>query len=93
MVGGDMNMVGRADQDIHEAAGLRDAGTDGPDSLTWGFQPRTGRWAPKRLDRVFYTPVPGFTVEPVKVIGKGLKTVRGEWASDHYGLVSTLRVA
>ena len=93
VVGGDMNMVGRADQDIHEAAGLRDAGTDGPESLTWGFQPRTGRWAPKRLDRVFYTPVPGFVVDPVKVIGKGLKTERGEWASDHYGLLTRISLA
>ncbi|TBU33667.1 Endonuclease/exonuclease/phosphatase [Dichomitus squalens] len=86
VVGGDMNMVGPADQDIHVAAGLGDAGTDGPDSLTWGFQPRSGRWAPKRMDRVFYTPSPGFVVEPVKVIGKGLTTADGRWASDHYGL-------
>ncbi|EJF65492.1 hypothetical protein DICSQDRAFT_166510 [Dichomitus squalens LYAD-421 SS1] len=90
VVGGDMNMVLPVDQDIHVAAGLGDAGTDGPDSLTWGFQPRSGRWAAKRMDRVFYTPSPGFVVEPVKVIGKGLTTADGRWASDHYGLLTRI---
>ncbi|EJF64972.1 hypothetical protein DICSQDRAFT_153137 [Dichomitus squalens LYAD-421 SS1] len=89
VVGGDMNMIGPADQRIHIAAGLRDAGSDGPESLTWGFQPPS-RFPPGRLDRIFYTPSPDFIVKPVKVIGRGLKTKRGQWASDHHGLLTRI---
>ena len=64
VVGGDMNMISPADQHIHVAAGLRDAGSDGPQSLTWGFQPPS-RYPPGRLDRIFYTPTPEFIVRPV----------------------------
>ena len=93
VVGGDMNMIGPADQNIHVAAGLRDAGSnsDGPEADTWGYQPPS-RFPPGRLDRIFYTPCADLVVEPVKVIGKGLKTKRGQWASDHYGLQTTVRV-
>ncbi len=89
VVGGDMNMIGPADQFIHAAAGLHDAGRDGPEADTWGYQPPS-RFPPGRLDRIFYTPCADLVVEPVKVVGKGLKTKRGQWASDHYGLQTTI---
>ncbi|KAI1797144.1 Endonuclease/exonuclease/phosphatase [Ganoderma leucocontextum] len=89
IVGGDMNMIGPADQHIHVTAGLHDASSDGPESDTWGYQPPS-RFPPGRLDRIFYTPCPDLVVQPVKVIGKGLKTKRGQWASDHYGLQTTI---
>lgn len=90
VVGGDMNMIGPADEDIHVVAGLVDACGD-QSAVTWGFQPPT-RFPPGRLDRIFYADG-GLVVEPVKVIGKGLKTKRGAWASDHYGLMTTIQLA
>ncbi|PIL29010.1 hypothetical protein GSI_09058 [Ganoderma sinense ZZ0214-1] len=90
LVGGDMNTILPADQRIHVDAGLHDAGTDGPEANTWGYQSRKRAWQAKRLDRVFYTPTPGLVVEPVEVIGKGLKTEQGEWASDHYAIQTTV---
>ncbi|KAI8980165.1 Endonuclease/exonuclease/phosphatase [Trametes punicea] len=91
IVGGDMNMIGDvADQSIHVAAGLRDAchSPDDPSSHTWGYQPST-RYPPGRLDRVFFVG-DRLHVDPVEVIGKGLRTKTGQWASDHYGLTTTL---
>ena len=90
LVGGDMNMIGPADQDIHELAGLVDA-CDDPSAVTWGYQPPM-RFPPGRLDRIFHVDG-GLVVEPVKVIGKGLKTKNGAWASDHYGLMTTIQLA
>lgn len=89
LVGGDMNMIGAADQFIHVAAGLHDAGADGPEADTWGYQPPS-RFPPGRLDRIFYTPGADLVIEPVRVVGKGLKTKRGQWASDHFGLQTTI---
>ncbi|PIL35602.1 hypothetical protein GSI_02330 [Ganoderma sinense ZZ0214-1] len=89
VVGGDMNMIGAADQFIHVAAGLHDAGADGPEADTWGYQPPS-RFPPGRLDRIFYTPCADLVVEPVRVVGRGLKTKRGQWASDHFGLQTTI---
>ncbi|KAI1787297.1 hypothetical protein LXA43DRAFT_1098421 [Ganoderma leucocontextum] len=90
IVGGDMNMILPADQRIHVAAGLHDAGTDGPEANTWGYQSKRRSYQAKRMDRVFYTPAPGLVVEPVEVVGKGLKTERGQWVSDHYALQTTI---
>ena len=90
IVGGDMNMIGPADQDIHVRAGLQDA-CDDPEAVTWGFQPPT-RFSPGRLDRVFYVGE-HLEVAPVEVIGKGLTVMNsGEWASDHYGLATTVKL-
>ncbi|KAL7279183.1 hypothetical protein ACG7TL_007023 [Trametes sanguinea] len=91
VVGGDMNMIGdAADQSIHIAAGLEDACLcpDDPAAHTWGYQPPT-RYSPGRLDRVFYVGT-GLHVDAVEVIGKGLRTRNGRWASDHCGLLTTI---
>lgn len=90
VVGGDMNMILPADQDIHDVAGLQDACKD-PSAVTWGYQPPS-RYPPGRLDRIFHLER-GLVVEPVQVIGKGLKTKRGQWATDHYGLMTTIKLA
>ncbi|KAI0708827.1 Endonuclease/exonuclease/phosphatase [Cerioporus squamosus] len=88
VVGGDMNMIGPADEDIHVRAGLQDA-CDDPSALTWGFQPPT-QFPPGRLDRIFFVG-DHLAVAPVEVVGKGLKVEgSGEWASDHYGLMTTI---
>ncbi|KAI0367739.1 hypothetical protein BV20DRAFT_535694 [Pilatotrama ljubarskyi] len=91
VVGGDMNMIGdRDDQNIHVAAGLDDACLfpDDPSSHTWGYQPPS-RYPPRRMDRVFFVGEQ-LIVDSVEVIGKGLRTKDGRWASDHCGLVTTL---
>ena len=89
LVGGDMNMILPADQRIHKAAGLQDAGADEPEANTWGYQPKR-RYPAKRMDRVFYTPDQGLVVGPVEVVGKGFKTEKGQWASDHYAIQTTV---
>ena len=85
-----MNMIGPADQNIHVVAGLQDACGDAS-AVTWGFQPPS-RFPPGRLDRIFYVG-DELVVGEVRVIGKGLKTKVGKWASDHYGLVTSVRIA
>ncbi|KAI0635908.1 Endonuclease/exonuclease/phosphatase [Trametes polyzona] len=93
VVGGDMNMIGDSkDQSIHVAAGLDDACLfpADPASHTWGYQPPC-QYPPRRLDRVFFTgEAEGFIVDSVQVIGKGLRISNGQWASDHYGLSTSL---
>ncbi|KAI0359893.1 hypothetical protein OH77DRAFT_1419244 [Trametes cingulata] len=91
VVGGDMNMIGDSrDQNIHVAAGLDDACLfrDDPSSHTWGYQPPC-QYPPRRMDRVFFVGE-RLIVDSVEVIGKGLRTKDGRWASDHRGLVTTL---
>ncbi|CDO75556.1 hypothetical protein BN946_scf184883.g18 [Trametes cinnabarina] len=91
VVGGDMNMIGdAADKSIHIAARLEDACLfpNDPASHTWGYQPRTC-FSPGRLDRVFFVGN-GLRVDSVEVIGRGLRTVDGRWASDHCGLLTTV---
>ncbi|KAI0719266.1 Endonuclease/exonuclease/phosphatase, partial [Cerioporus squamosus] len=92
LVGGDMNMIGPADQDIHVRAGLIDGcANETPADYTWGWQPRT-RFPPGRLDRIFFR---GDRIQwsPVQVIGRGVKTRDTEqWVSDHFGLVATVEL-
>ncbi|KAJ8469810.1 hypothetical protein ONZ51_g8744 [Trametes cubensis] len=91
VVGGDMNMIGdTADQNIHIAAGLDDACLfpHDPANHTWGYQPPS-QFPPRRLDRVFFTGEK-IVVESPEVIGKGLRTAQGQWASDHCGLSTTV---
>ena len=85
VVAGDMNIISPADEHISVYADLEDACSDSSEkTYTWGYQPRM-RFPPGRLDRIFT--LPGTLAhKPVEVIGKGLKTRRGMWASDHYGL-------
>ncbi|TCD69349.1 hypothetical protein EIP91_007905 [Steccherinum ochraceum] len=94
VVCGDMNAIGPSDTDIHADAGLEDAWTKGDDSasgFTWGYQPRC-QFPAGRLDKVLYTPSEYFKVDEPRKIGVGLKTADGQWASDHYGLMTTVRI-
>ena len=85
LVAGDMNIIAPPDERIHVVAALEDVCPDtSSESFTWGYQPRT-RFPPGRLDRVFC--VPGtLKTRKFEVIGRGLKTNSGLWASDHYGM-------
>ncbi|KAI0777131.1 Endonuclease/exonuclease/phosphatase [Irpex lacteus] len=94
VVAGDMNAISSEDDLIHEQVGLSDAwrGDDeDEEALTWGHQPPS-KYPPGRLDKVLYTSNGRCTVEGPERIGVGLQTIEGEWASDHCGLVTVLRV-
>ncbi|KAI0091289.1 Endonuclease/exonuclease/phosphatase [Irpex rosettiformis] len=94
VIAGDMNAITPEDGFIHEQADLLDAwkgDEEEEEALTWGHQPPS-KYPPGRLDKVLYTPNGGCTVEEPDRVGVGLKTMDGQWASDHCGLVTVLRV-
>ncbi|KAI0784261.1 Endonuclease/exonuclease/phosphatase [Abortiporus biennis] len=93
VVCGDMNTILPDDEDIHARAALADAwyGSSEEEGYTWGYQPAC-QFPPGRLDRVFYTHNRRCMVRSPKRIGMGLRTARGHWVSDHYGLLTTVSV-
>lgn len=102
MVCGDMNAISAGDRDTPKEVGLIDAylgsnsDTDSDDAAdteghTWGYQPVCA-FPPGRLDKVLHTGEKGFVVEKPVRIGVGLQTADGEWASDHYGLLTTVTI-
>jgi tyrosyl-DNA phosphodiesterase 2 len=100
VVAGDMNTIMPEDEGIEKEVGLRDAWRKGSAETgkTWGYQGQNDSGYPcGRLDKVLYLPVRGYKVDEPQRIGVGVKT-RGSssseemWASDHYGLESTLRM-
>ncbi|TFK28136.1 hypothetical protein FA15DRAFT_584794 [Coprinopsis marcescibilis] len=96
VLAGDMNSIGPEDHNLHLEAQLRDAWRKGDkeeSGFTWGYQEQDpGRLPPGRLDKILYLPRRGYKLDPPERIGIGLKTERGDWVSDHYGLDSTLRL-
>ncbi|KAG1747241.1 Endonuclease/exonuclease/phosphatase [Suillus paluster] len=94
IVAGDMNAIVPTDETITEDAGLYDAwegGDDDEDGFTWGYQPLE-EYAPGRLDKVLSTRQEGFIVEEPERIGMGEAIGNGKWVSDHYGLVTRVRI-
>jgi len=100
VVAGDMNAIMPEDEGIEKQAGLRDAWRKGAaeSGKTWGYQGQNAEGYPcGRLDRVFYLPGQGYKVDEPRRIGVGVK-IKGSssseapWASDHYGLETTLRM-
>lgn len=105
IVCGDMNALVPADEKCVALNGLVDAWEkssahiaavgDGDmeenDGTTWGFQPRSD-FKPARLDKMLYTEKRAYELERPWAVGVGLKTKSGQWVSDHYGLMSILRV-
>jgi len=91
---GDMNAIGPSDWALAEKVGLVDAwkgDDDDEEGFTWGYQP-TSEHPPGRLDKILFVPGKMYEVDEPKVVGVGLKTTQGLWASDHFGLVTTLRL-
>lgn len=103
---GDMNAIQESDRNTPAEVGLLDAfqGVEDPASYTWGYQPRH-RFPPKRLDKILYTPTVDvspacFGVDAPALVGVGLRASiprvsgdsRSVWASDHYGLATTLSI-
>ncbi|KZP23821.1 hypothetical protein FIBSPDRAFT_736764 [Athelia psychrophila] len=108
LVCGDMNAISPPDAGLPERVGLVDAydAYDALDdegglirdeeedeaSHTWGYQPEC-EFPPGRLDKILYSPgAGGFSVDRPKRIGIGIRTDKGQWASDHYGLLTTVRI-
>ncbi|THH20758.1 hypothetical protein EW146_g674 [Bondarzewia mesenterica] len=98
VVCGDMNATEPSDEAQVKFNGLVDAWDSHPaskskdaDGTTWGYQPQT-RYRPTRLDKVLYVKKPAYSVERPWTIGIGLQTRGGQWVSDHYGLMSELRI-
>jgi tyrosyl-DNA phosphodiesterase 2 len=91
---GDMNAIGPSDWPLAEKVGLVDAwkGDDeDEEGFTWGYQ-SPSEHPPGRLDKILFIPGTAYEVDEPKIVGAGLKTTQGLWASDHFGLVTTLRL-
>jgi tyrosyl-DNA phosphodiesterase 2 len=100
IVGGDMNAIGPEDTPIVGEVGLRDAWRKGDEDergFTWGYQ-GGGDFPPARLDKILFLPRRGYKVDEPRRVGVGVKTgdvdrqADAVWTSDHYGLVTTVRV-
>ena len=100
VVAGDMNTIMPEDEGIEKEVGLKDAWRKGSadSGKTWGYQGQNeGKFPCARLDKIFYLPWRGYKVDEPRRIGVGVK-IKGSssserlWASDHYGLESTLRM-
>jgi tyrosyl-DNA phosphodiesterase 2 len=100
VVAGDMNTIMPEDEGIEKEYGLRDAWRKGSaeSGKTWGYQGQNEQKFPcGRLDKILYLPSRGYKVDEPRRIGVGVK-IKGStsketlWASDHYGLESTLRM-
>jgi len=102
IVGGDMNAIAPSDATLPEQNGLLDAWEEkrrregqgledkDEDGMTWGYQPPC-QYPPGRLDKILYTESDAFEVRYVRKLGinerVSLPEGRGEWVSDHYGLL------
>lgn len=95
IVCGDMNAICPSDVELTSKVGLTDAwkgGNDEEDAFTWGYQPPC-TYPPGRLDKILYASgTGGYTVEEPKRVGLALKTEKGQWVSDHFGLTTTVRI-
>jgi tyrosyl-DNA phosphodiesterase 2 len=94
IVGGDFNAVSSNDSALVESVGLWDAWSgDDEGGFTWGYQPRCPL-TPGRLDKLVYTPRPGFFIDTPKNIAIGKKyggLTRRRWISDHYALLTKVQ--
>ncbi|KAG2146150.1 Endonuclease/exonuclease/phosphatase [Suillus bovinus] len=94
IVGGDFNAVSPNDSALVESVGLWDAWSgDDEGGFTWGYQPRSPL-TPGRLDKLVYTPRPGFFVDTPKKIAVGKKygkLTQRRWISDHYALLTKVQ--
>ncbi|KIP05834.1 hypothetical protein PHLGIDRAFT_517224 [Phlebiopsis gigantea 11061_1 CR5-6] len=92
VVAGDMNAIAPDDWDLPAYVGLEDAwaGEDDGRGTTWGYQPPSREFPPGRLDKVLYVPNGTCEVGRPDRVGVGVKTAAGQWASDHFGLLTTV---
>ena len=94
IVAGDMNAILPQDWELPAYVGLQDAwvGDDDGRGNTWGYQPPSKEFLPGRLDKVLYLPNGVCEVDRPERVGVGVKTALGQWASDHFGLLTSVRL-
>lgn len=95
VVCGDMNAIAPSDMHIPAQVGLCDAWQSGEDTevgYTWGYQTHENRYPAGRLDKMLYVARNGYMLEEPRCIGVGVRTTQGQWASDHYGLITTVHI-
>ncbi|KAG5637161.1 hypothetical protein H0H81_005564 [Sphagnurus paluster] len=100
VIAGDMNAIDPSEHAIPSTLGLQDAWSfpaDDESGHTWGDQPSC-EYPPGRLDKILYVERKAYKIDSPKRIGVGLRAIdaRGVqlgWASDHYGLMTPLRVS
>lgn len=100
IVCGDMNAISPSDRGLAESLGLVDSfdeellggDEEEEDMHTWGYQPEC-EFPPGRLDKILFSPGSGgFSVDRPERIGIAVKTDKGQYASDHYGLLTTVHI-
>jgi tyrosyl-DNA phosphodiesterase 2 len=96
IVAGDMNAILPQDWALPALMSMADAWTGPEDGRgnTWGYQPpaRQAGVVPTRLDKVLYHPSGNCVVEQPHRVGVGVKTASGRWASDHFGVLTSVRL-
>jgi len=97
IVCGDMNAIAEGDLSLASELKLVDiwekVGVDvhNDQGVTWGHQPRE-IYAPGRLDKMLTTSMSSIVPLKMELFGVGLKTKRGTWVSDHYGLIANFGI-
>ncbi|KAF5354688.1 hypothetical protein D9756_005493 [Leucocoprinus leucothites] len=99
LVAGDMNAIAPTDDPAPSALGFADAWevvhpqAFPVDGHTWGYQPPSRRYPPRRLDKVLF--LGNLTPVSIERLGVG-RRVEAEgssaWLSDHYGLLAQFTV-
>jgi len=93
IVCGDMNAISPSDSGLTEKVGLEDACKEGEDeenAYTWGYQPPC-EFPAGRLDKILFTPG-AYAVDQPERVGLALKTDKGQFVSDHFGLVCNVHI-
>lgn len=98
IVAGAFNAGAAGDKPMILEHGLQDAwigDDDDPKAHTWGYQggPKVSE-KPGRIDRITFVPSRGVAVLPPERIGVGLRRDWDieKWVSDHYGIMSEVRM-
>jgi len=99
IVAGDMNAIEPSDSNIHTKLGLTDAWGGHAweeEGYTWGYQTQDNEHPPGRLDKILFKDSEGYEVDEPLRIGVGVKALAGKdgavYASDHYGLMTSVRM-
>ena len=94
VLAGDMNVAHFGDIGMPQLVGLSDAETrteNDPASFTWGYHPGRSGKQPCRRDKILYWQNrKRFWVNEIRTLGIGLKMRNGQYATDHYGIMTSV---
>ena len=94
VLAGDMNVAHFGDIGMPQLVGLSDAETraeNDPMSFTWGYHPGRSGEQPCRRDKILYWQNrKRFWVNEIRTLGIGLKMRNGQYATDHYGIMTSV---